>query len=485
MLGQLDARRVLGPGSRAAFVLGALAPDVDLVIAAEGWDRYLSVHEGGTHTIVATPLVGLGVALAVRTFTKGSTIFRLWCASAASVLLGHLIFDLVSGSEMRLLAPFHNARLGPQWLAMADLLAFGILVSGTLIGRWWLRPRRAAIATLAALAVLLACKAYSQDRALEIVAGMGLEAVEIRKTGIEAVNGSLFEWHIHSRARNLLTTSRVNVRTHKVVVRFVRRVDAEAEAIGARVRVAAITTFLGLARLPFPRIESDNGRRFLLWSDLRHCDADHCTLSFGAELGQTGEPLREVIRVGPFEQSRPIAGSSVRHGPCGSGTTQTGLNQDIRERAAIVPCDLLDLEPGSFEPRRPSGDTVEAERARESSLHPRIEPIAGAHHREPPATRSVRLTNHEHGTDRHHPREFDQEPILGLAREEMHDVDDHRRIARRRRPLRQILLLDCRNMRKDLPCAPGDARPAFDADKLEIARGRGPRFRPPSPRAFL
>jgi LexA-binding, inner membrane-associated putative hydrolase len=308
MLGRLDAHRVLGPGSSAAFVLGALAPDVDLVTAVGGWDRYLHVHEAGTHTVAATPIVALGVAVVVRAFTKESTLGRLWCAAAASALVGHLAFDLVSGSEMRLLAPFYNARLGPHWLAMADVLALGILVVGTLIGRWR-RPRTAAIATFAALAMLLAIKASSQQRALEIVTTREPgHAFEIRQAAIEAVNGSLFEWVIYSREGNILRTSRVNVRTGNSAVRFVRRVDADAEAAAAHIEVPAVTTFLGLAQLPFPRIESDDGRRFLLWSDLRHCDADRCALSFGAELGPSGEPLREVIRIGPFEQSRRLPG---------------------------------------------------------------------------------------------------------------------------------------------------------------------------------
>jgi hypothetical protein len=191
---------------------------------------------------------------------------------------------------------------------MADVLALGILVAGTVIGRWW-RPRAAAIATFAALAMLLVIKASSQQHALETVtARPPSHAFETRQTAIEAVNGSLFEWALYSREGNILTASRVNVRTGNSAVRFVRRVDAEAEAAGAHIEVPAVTTFLDLAQVPFPRIEHESGRRFLFWSDLRHCDADRCALSFGAELGPSGEPLREVIRVGPFEQSRPLPG---------------------------------------------------------------------------------------------------------------------------------------------------------------------------------
>ena len=41
----------LGRRAAAAAILGALAPDVDVRVALAGWDRYLRVHEIGTHSI--------------------------------------------------------------------------------------------------------------------------------------------------------------------------------------------------------------------------------------------------------------------------------------------------------------------------------------------------------------------------------------------------------------------------------------------------
>ena len=66
---------------------------------------------------------------------------------------GHLGFDLVSGSDMRLLAPFVDVRLTPHWLAMADLLAVVVLVVGTA----WSRSR-------ARRRVLHVCRARAAGR---------------------------------------------------------------------------------------------------------------------------------------------------------------------------------------------------------------------------------------------------------------------------------------------------------------------------------
>ena len=49
-------RRIDGPRGAhvAAAVLGSLSPDIDAVFMPFGWDRYLRVHEVGTHTVEGT-----------------------------------------------------------------------------------------------------------------------------------------------------------------------------------------------------------------------------------------------------------------------------------------------------------------------------------------------------------------------------------------------------------------------------------------------
>ena len=50
----LDRRGRFGAGAIAAAVLGALAPDIDVLAVWRGWDVYLRVHEIGTHSIVGS-----------------------------------------------------------------------------------------------------------------------------------------------------------------------------------------------------------------------------------------------------------------------------------------------------------------------------------------------------------------------------------------------------------------------------------------------
>jgi hypothetical protein len=303
LLGGFDAERRLGPGSRAAFVLGALAPDVDLGVALTGWDRYLLVHESWTHTIAASPIVALAVALTVKCFSRDARVFPLWCAAWVSAIFGHVGFDLISGSEIRLFAPVTGTRLGPHWLAMADALAIVILIAGTVWSRW--RPRAAAVATILALVLLVVVKAITQTRAVALLTATQPEAARAQPI-VAAINGSLFDWMMYERRGDVLRAWRINARTGETNRVLERRIDPYAEALGSRLHVPAITLFLATARLPFPRVEAEAGRRWLLWSDVRHCDATWCALSFGAELAPSDSPTCQVIRVGPIEQSRPV-----------------------------------------------------------------------------------------------------------------------------------------------------------------------------------
>jgi len=291
-------------GVRTAAILGSLAPDIDLIVAFQGWDRYLYVHQIGTHALVAAPILALAVALTVRVFVRQSRVSHLALAALAGVVIGHLMFDLVSGSEMRLFVPFAQLRLGPHWIAMADLLAVSILVAGTIWSIW--RPRRAAAWTLAALTLLIVVKAESQTLAVRAIERHAAGRPDYSASRSDAVNGSLVSWKFFARDGQRVQAWRVNAVTGAVTLDFERQTASNVAGLSESTRVPAVQTFLGLAMLPFIRVEHADNRTLLLWSDLRDCSATRCDLSFGASIDPNGKPISEVIRIGPFEQVRPL-----------------------------------------------------------------------------------------------------------------------------------------------------------------------------------
>jgi hypothetical protein len=286
-------------------VLGALAPDIDIVMAVQGWDRYLYWHEIGTHSLAASPVLALVVAGVVRATVKHSRFARLWWAAWAGVVIGHLVFDLVSGSDMRLFEPRVHVRLSPHWLAMADLSAVAILIGGTVWSRW--RKRLAAVWTIAALVALVTVKAVSQQMAVGAFARG--RAVEAGRAAVpDAINGSLFGWLFFERDDLRARAWRVDALTGDVTPAFEWPIPVDVAAIGGSMDLPVVQTFFALARVPFPRVDARDGRRWILWSDLRQCNATRCDLSFGAEIDAQGRPIRQVIRIGTFEQTRSLPG---------------------------------------------------------------------------------------------------------------------------------------------------------------------------------
>jgi hypothetical protein len=286
-------------------VLGALAPDADAVFVASGWDRYLLVHEAGLHTLAASPVVAFAVALAIRGFVRGARVGRLWWAAWPSVVFGHVLFDLVTGSDMRLFAPLDQRRIGPHLLAMADVLAIVVLIAATVWSRW--RPRAAAWWAIAALLVFISLKALTQRQA--VAAFQRLEdhdGANPSIVSVEAVNGSVFEWFVNQRSQSTVRAWRVDAWSGERTLRFERHIDGDAWALSGRIDIPVVLNFRRVARVPFPRIEAAGGRRVLLWSDVRDCDFASCVISVGAEIDGESRPTIQIVRIGPFEQRRPL-----------------------------------------------------------------------------------------------------------------------------------------------------------------------------------
>src|SRR5688572_32924342 len=92
-------RHLQGRGAGAAGVLGALSPDIDLVLMPFGWDIYLRAHVAGTHAIAGAIVTGLGSAALIRVCVRHSALLPL-CRAAVIGALTHLAGDIVSGARL-------------------------------------------------------------------------------------------------------------------------------------------------------------------------------------------------------------------------------------------------------------------------------------------------------------------------------------------------------------------------------------------------
>jgi len=303
----LVSRRRLGRGAAAACVLGSLAPDIDIVLATRGWDVYLQYHAVGTHTIAAAPLLAAATAGLVRICVRGSRYPQLFAAALIGIIAGHILFDLVSGSDMRLLAPFSFHVFAPHLLTMADLTAIAVVSTGTLLSVW--RRTAGGVLVVAGLAALLAVKSVSLQIATRTYAQAALPvgAVDVP----EAINGSLARWRFYDRAGGTGRAWIVDAWRRQASIAFTRDVSAEPRFESTR-NLPAVRRLFRFAGIPFARADRVNGERRVLWSDLKSCSLESCVMSFGAVLDERGRPLCELIQIGNYVKTRPLdTGSGV------------------------------------------------------------------------------------------------------------------------------------------------------------------------------
>ena len=298
LIAGFDRRVSLGPGSRAAFVLGALAPDLDILLVPRGWDVYLNAHQAWTHSLALSPVVGLLVAGVVRLVSKSAKLDRVWIAAWIGVVAGHLLFDLVSGSDMQLFWPVLSTRFSPHLLAMSDWLAVGIVVLATAASyrRRWL----AAWLTVAAMVLLLSVKAGSQSlarRAFE--ASVAGEQDEVASARPDAVSGLPFEWVFYDRQGRAVRAWRVNARTARTELLF------SLNATGDEAAVAASRAVPGSRDVPETRARAV--------SDARDSWRPHARSLVGSALLPDRRLRRGVWRRDRRRQHAPRPGDSNRY----------------------------------------------------------------------------------------------------------------------------------------------------------------------------
>jgi membrane-bound metal-dependent hydrolase YbcI (DUF457 family) len=325
-------RRLNGPlrGCIVAVVLGSLSPDIDAALMPFGWDRYLRVHEVGTHTIAGALACALVTAVAVHFFARQTRY--AWLALSAGIgAASHVLLDLLSSAQLRPGWPFVDTVVSVPLVAMADPWLLALCVCGpvALWGAGRAGGRHAGVAVFAVLAVFLLAKAVlgilafsnyrmASDRSGEIV----LARV------IEAKWASINTWHVFDRTANWVRfwSASADGNAHEVLSWPVAPETARATSSRS---LSTVRNFLRAHELGFAvTLPQGEGRTLVLWSDIRFCwdptlpaarklepivhsaVGDRriaCALWFGGELDAEGRPRLEIVKVGGFTQTRSPA----------------------------------------------------------------------------------------------------------------------------------------------------------------------------------
>ena len=301
-----------------AAVLGALAPDIDSVVALNGWDRYVRVHEAVTHSAagaLATAALMAAIVGGIVRLRGGATKFAALFAAAAAGAFSHLILDIACGGRVQVAWPVVRSRVTMPLVAMADPWFMAICVIG-LIALWPVRVPlpRVSRAIVVAMIVLLAVKGVMLARAVRS------SPAAISTVALDRAWGSLTDWSIYERTPDAVRAWTVSGLGGPAVAAMSHRRADDTPLARASQSLDTVQNFLSVHEFTFAlERPASGGDADESWTDLRYCwptkagdaamvlagESVSCAVWAGGLFDARGRALMQLVRIGELIQTRP------------------------------------------------------------------------------------------------------------------------------------------------------------------------------------
>ena len=84
-----------GKVATVAFLIGAVFPDIDIVVSFFGPEFSLRYHRGITHSIIAAPFFAILIAAVIYRVASLKKFVLLWMIAALGIY-SHIFFDLIT-----------------------------------------------------------------------------------------------------------------------------------------------------------------------------------------------------------------------------------------------------------------------------------------------------------------------------------------------------------------------------------------------------
>jgi membrane-bound metal-dependent hydrolase YbcI (DUF457 family) len=319
-IGVLMTSRERIRGVMAAATTGAMLPDLDAVAMPFGWDRYLRVHEIGTHSLLGAMLCGLAAALLWRRDVRAPDWRRVVLAGGLGAV-GHVCLDVLSSARIRVFWPALDQQISVPLVAMADPWLASLLAATLAALLLPARVRRRAVAALLVVAALfLGAKAVlARDAVRQYVEG-GQPAADAYV--IEARWASLNEWQVFDRRGSERRQWRIGPRGLELVAAW--NADSRSTAAAASLELGTVRNFVPVHELAFPIVVQRPDGLTVLWSDPRFCwrppPASRgrppaalapagdlaCAVWAGGELDARGHARRQIVHLFGFTPPRLV-----------------------------------------------------------------------------------------------------------------------------------------------------------------------------------
>ena len=290
----------------AAAITGALCPDVDSAVALAGWDRYLRVHQAGSHSILGAVLLASSAAALIRVRSPRSHWLPLLGAAIGGAM-SHLALDLVSGAEIAVGWPLFERRVSLPLVAMADPWLIAACVAGLLcVWPGKVAMRTAARLVVAAISLFLVFKGVMLAAAL-----LNTTAPRTAPSALVARWGSFTKWTVYGRSADAVHATTFTSSGAPPVLVMSEAVESDSPFVAPSRSLDTVRNFLAVHEFAFPVVltgEADHVT--VLWSDLRYCSPVRppgpirCSIWAGGVFDRSGRAVSQEVRVGGLVQRR-------------------------------------------------------------------------------------------------------------------------------------------------------------------------------------
>jgi len=196
-------------------VIGAMSPDIDILVRYWGNYEYLKHHRGPTHSILGlgalTTVISIGLHLLFRDFSFTS-IF-IWTLFGS---ISHTIFDGLNSYGVRPLMPFIKRKYSGSLLMLYDpfltVLSISLaLYSGSRIVKL--------VIALLSLVIYITTRLYMRRKAKDIICKTYEESLEPLKVSILPSMLNLFKWDFIVETNKHNIVGQINLVNKKVSIR--------------------------------------------------------------------------------------------------------------------------------------------------------------------------------------------------------------------------------------------------------------------------
>jgi inner membrane protein len=253
-----------------AGLIGALAPDLDVI--ARLWDPMaaVAVHRTATHSFLGGAVVAVVVAGLVWAFRRDSFFFLFSFAYLG--LLSHIGLDLLTSFGTAILWPLTDRRFALAQHYLIDPI-FIILALGFLVASFHLKQRRISLANTGLLAVglyVVTTAAVQRTAFIRWQEFMELQGVLPTRSAVLPLFPGPFRWlGVSETEKGFYEQSFRLYGSNTKAPQFFHKTNADLRELE---RLREVKVFLSFARFPWKREVYDGGLRVVEYRDLAFAD---------------------------------------------------------------------------------------------------------------------------------------------------------------------------------------------------------------------